>query len=526
MQGSEKQRGLFDVDQIAPGLVPRQSIYGFLAANRRLLFPEGEFADLFPSVRGRPSIPGSVAATALLLQALEVRTDREAAEALTFDLRWKAACGLPVDGRSFHFSVFSVWRARIAASDTPDRVFAAVAKVVAECGVLKGRRARAVDSTILDDAVARQDAVTLLARQIRVVARVVPLWAGRIAVLPGAKWHVGATGLGKADIDWGDEAAKDRLVSELVEDALVILGWDRGGLDEAQLDQVGLLGVLAGQDVEPAEGSDGTDGRWRIAQKVAVDRVISTVDPDARHARKTRGTKRDGFKAHVVVEPDTGIITVSRLTKAAGDGTGDGRVGCELVKQDPGVQAGGVGQVLADSAYSSRAMLEVCDEVGVVPLIKPKVVVPPVEGGFTVDDFLLDDLYDPSVVTCPGGQVKRFPASGQVKFTACGACSLRSRCTKSMARTFKVSVEALVQRRHRLRVGVMGDGFTVPYRTKRPMVERSIAWLFRKARRVPYRGVDRNDAWLSLRAGAVNLKRLMTMGLGCGPAGWVLNPVT
>ncbi|WP_371871122.1 hypothetical protein [Mycolicibacterium agri] len=78
-----------------------------------------------------------------------------------------------------------------------------------------------------------------------------------------------------------------------------------------------LLALVAGQDVEPVEGSDGTDGHWRIAQKVAPDRVISTVDPDARHAHKTVHRRQDGFKAHLAIEPDTGIITDCTLTKAA-----------------------------------------------------------------------------------------------------------------------------------------------------------------------------------------------------------------
>lgn len=65
-----------------------------------------------------------------------------------------------------------------------------------------------------------------------------------------------------------------------------------------------LLALVAGQDVEPADGSDGTDGRWRIAGKVAPDRMISTVDPEARHAHKTQERCQDGFKAHIVIEPD------------------------------------------------------------------------------------------------------------------------------------------------------------------------------------------------------------------------------
>ena len=79
-----------------------------------------------------------------------------------------------------------------------------------------------------------------------------------------------------------------------------------------------MLALIAGQDVEPVEGSDGTDGQWRIAQTVAPDRVISAVDPDSRHAHKTVHRRQDGFKAHLAIEPDTGIITDCALTKASG----------------------------------------------------------------------------------------------------------------------------------------------------------------------------------------------------------------
>ena len=99
--------------------------------------------------------------------------------------------------------------------------------------------------------------------------------------------------------------------------------------DPRAAEAVALLALVAGQDVEPAEGSDGTDGRWRIARKVAPDRVISTVDPDARHAHKTRARRQDGYKAHVVVEPDTGLITDAALTPAAGPRNCDAAVGVD-----------------------------------------------------------------------------------------------------------------------------------------------------------------------------------------------------
>ena len=109
---------------------------------------------------------------------------------------------------------------------------------------------------------------------------------------------------------------------------------DRESLGQAEAEVVALLALVAGQDVEPAEGSDGTDGRWRIARKVAYDRVISTVDPEARHAHKTVHQRRNGFKAHVVVEPVTGLVTATRVTKASGAESADATVGVKLLATD------------------------------------------------------------------------------------------------------------------------------------------------------------------------------------------------
>jgi hypothetical protein len=115
---------------------------------------------------------------------------------------------------------------------------------------------------------------------------------------------------GKPRIAWDDAAARERLIDALVGDAHRLLGHlpdQEMGAKAAEA--VALLALVAGQDVEPADGSEGTDGRWRIARKVPPDRVISTVDPQARHAHKARSRRQDGYKAHVVIEPDTGIIT-------------------------------------------------------------------------------------------------------------------------------------------------------------------------------------------------------------------------
>jgi hypothetical protein len=151
-----------------------------------------------------------------------------------------------------------------------------------------------------------------------------------------------------------------------------------------------LLALVAGQDVEPAEGSDGTDGRWRIARKAAADRVISTVDPQARHVHKTVHHRQDGFKAHVVVEPDTGLSTGGRLTKAGGADNHEAVVGLALLEDEEG-QDGGL-EVLGDTAYGIGDVRAALAGAGHTAVIKPAPLpAPVVEGGFTVDDFVVDE---------------------------------------------------------------------------------------------------------------------------------------
>ena len=73
--------------------------------------------------------------------------------------------------------------------------------------------------------------------------------------------------------------------------------------------------------------------------------MISTVDPETGTCTSPGRSYRDGYKAHLAVEPETGIITAVELTPAnAGDGPVG--VGCSTTKTD-GLD------VLADSAYGS-----------------------------------------------------------------------------------------------------------------------------------------------------------------------------
>jgi IS5 family transposase len=529
MQGeSDRQRELLDVEAVAGHLLEPGSVFALLAEHRDRLFPSELFADLFPSRRGRPSIPGEVVASVIVLQALYGHSDREAVDALTFDLRWKAACGYAIDAKGFDSSALTYWRRRLAASDRPQRIFEVVREVIAETGAVAGRQRRALDSTVLDDAVARQDTITQLVAQIRRVGREVPgakdlieVHCTRLSALTGQDY----TATGKPPIAWDDQAARDGLVTALVNDAVALLA----ALDVEAIEAAGgrpaeavtLLALVAGQDVEPADGSDGTDGRWRIARTTAPDRVISTVDPDARHAHKTRERRQDGFKAHVVVEPDTGLTTAVSLTKVNGPENSDANVGITLVTGDSTIDPSiSSVEVLGDSAYATGDMLNALDRNGWTPLVKPWPIKPAVPGGITIDDF----THDPAAgtVTCPAGQTRAITQARKAVFgVACRDCPLRSRCTTAKkGRTIVLHPHDLLQREHRARAN--DNDFQTVYRTHRPMVERSIAWLTRGNRRVPYRGVTKNNAWLHHRVAALNLRRLLTLGLTFESGAWHL----
>ncbi len=558
MQGFERMdRELTDAEMLAGHLVPAGSMFAFLAAHRAEVFPDAGYADLFAAF-GRPSLPATRMAAVLALQALHDYSDRETAEAVRFDVRWKAACGLAVDDAGFDPSSLVYWRGRISRSERPHRVNEAVRKIVEQTGVLKGRRRRAVDSTILADGVATQDTITQLVSAVRKVAREVPGAAEQIAaVCTGHDYSAP----GKPKIDWDDPAAKDALVPALVNDAnAVVAALEGRDLDEQAASALALLALVAGQDVEPAEGSDGTDGRWRIARKVAEDRTISTVDPDARHTRKSPEARRDGYRAHVAACPQTGIIADEKLTKAAGTENSDPAVAEEFLAaggggdDQPAPQAAGSrdgdGTVQAapqaagsqdsgadggddqneplawygDSAYGTGDLRGAIAGAGHHAVIKPKPLRPPVEGGFDIDDFTVDERA--GTVTCPAGHTAALSRTRIATFgAACRDCPLRARCT-----TCKTGRKLVLHERDDLLRQARADwaastGLREDYMKHRPNVERAVAqvatWRGRRLK-LRYRGTAKNHAWLKRRTAALNLRNLISKGLTRRDGAWEL----
>lgn len=212
------------------------------------------------------------------------------------------------------------------------------------------------------------------------------------------------------------------------------------------------------------------------------------------------------------MEPTTGIITAATLTPA---NTSDALTGLELlVGQEAGLT------VLADSSYGSGDTRAGLRQAGHDQAIKPMPLRSAVPGGFTRDDFVID--YAARTISCPGGHTVVISAKGSATFgVRCRGCPLRQRCTTSPGgRSLDIGPhdEELAEARRAWRAG----DFMAVYRRWRPMVERSIAWLVAdNHRRVRHRGVVRTQLGLSLRVGALNLRRLVNLGLD-HQGGWIL----
>jgi hypothetical protein len=509
---AERQGDLLDdVNRFCDGALAESSVYAVLHRERDRLFPDEMFADLF-SDQGRRSVPPSVVATVMVLQRLEGLSDREAVERYTFDARWRYAAGVGgYDtggwGRFAH-TVLVDMRARLDASDDPRRVFKVTVAAAAAAGLVGARRV--LDSTPLYDAVATMDTITLIRSAIRGLLRVADddLEVELSAVLGSGDDYSSSA---KPQIDWDDAEARDALIDSRARDAfacLVLL--DGRELDVAVADAAELVATVVGQDLE--EISDGT---FRIARRVAKDRVISTVDSDARHGHKTRARGFDGYKGHVAIDPDSEIITDTVVSAGnAGDASVAEELIDDLVRDDDTTDNS---TVYGDAAYGTGEFLNHLADNDIDSRCKTQ---PPTAPGglFAKDRFAIN--LDGETVTCPANITVTIRRSGRGEGIAyfgdpCRECPLRAHCTNAKSgRTIRVG--RYEQRLADARAQQHDPDWAADYRATRPKVERKLAHLMRRrhgGRRARVRGTHKVDADFNLLAAAQNVARLAMLGL-------------
>jgi hypothetical protein len=483
------QRGLFEADTAYGAFVGRDSFYGWLASQRGELFRDEAFAGLYVLDNGRPSVPPSLLAVALVLQTYDGVSDDEAKQRADYDLRWKVALGVELDARPFAKSTLQEFRAQLILHEEQAAIFQTSLGLAKRRGKFRTKSGEqrklkvALDTTNILGRGAVRDTYNLLGDGILKLARVLAMLAGQSLTAwveaYGYGRYAGQTSLkGSAEIDWSDAEQRRRFLVEIVSDADRLLeqarearsGLEAGSAAETTLlEAAGLLSRVLIQDVERRE-----DGP-ALTQGVAKDRLLSVHDPEMRHGRKSASKRFNGHKAAIVVDTDEPIITaVAVLAGNAPDAEG----ALELIAQTEANTGCTVDEAMGDCAYGSGETRQTFAEAG--RTIVAKVPNPSNQGCFPKTAFVLD--LEATSATCPAGQTtqdfKPSPTGGgQFRFAAsvCGACPLRAQCVRGDGgRTVAAHPqERLLQAARALQAG---PAFA-EYRRRRQMVEHRIARL-------------------------------------------------
>jgi transposase len=483
------QRGLFEADTAYGAFVGRDSLYGWLASQRGELFRDEQFSGLYVLDNGRPSVPPSLLATALVLQTYDGVSDDEAKQRADYDLRWKVALGVELDARPFAKSTLQEFRAQLVVHEEQAAIFQTSLELAKRRGKFRnqtGEKRRlkvALDTTNILGRGAVKDTYNLLGDGIVKLARVLARLSGQTltawAAERGYERYVGQTSLkGTAEIDWSDASERRRFLGEIVADAdrlleqarLARTGLEGGSAAEATLlEAAGLLSRVLVQDVERRE-----DGP-AIKAGVAKDRLLSVHDPELRHGRKSASKRFNGYKAAIVVDTDEPLIlAVDVLAGNAPDAEG----ALDLVEQTEANTGCAVEETMGDCAYGSGETRQAFAEAG--RTIVAKVPNPSNQGCFPKTAFVLD--LEAMRATCPAGHTTQdFKSSptggGQFRFpaTVCAACPLRAQCVRGASgRTVAVHPhERLLQE---ARAFQASPAFAA-YRRRRQAVEHRIARL-------------------------------------------------
>lgn len=498
------QVGMFDAAVLSRPL-PEGSFYALLAEHGDRIVRDSDFAECYSSRMGRPSIPPSTLAKVLLLQHRTGVSDEQAMECVAWDLRWKVALGLAVDHQGWHPTSLTKYRARLLLHKKEGLALEATLRLAEELGMLDGTAEQIIDSTPMLGAAATQDTVRLVRHGVRKLIDAVTAAdtdAGE-RLDDGLEFDYAQPGE-KPDCRWREKAERERMLTRVAQDAeraLEAVGQADGLLDdEAVKTAHDLLRELVGQDFDIDQ-----DGVPRLHRGTRSGRIISTVDPEMRHGRKSSQTRFDGYKLSAAAtngpEP---LISAVHVSPA---GETDGPQAKHLIDAQPPERR--PERILGDTAYGNGPVRAELAEREV------EVLAPVPEGTVMADrvgkrEFDID--LDAGTITCPAGHTVAINTSktgfrGANFATAmCRDCPLKPRCCPGKSRRFirLQDHERLLQAGRR----ALDDPVTAEHlRRGRPRIERLLGLLAHRygARKSRYIGSAKARLQAAWAAALVNL---------------------
>jgi len=365
--------------------LPEGSFFALLAEYGDRIVRDEDFAECYSRRMGRPSIPPSLLAKVLLLQHRTGVSDEQAMECVGWDLRWKVALGLPVDHQGWHPTLLTKYRARLLLHRKEGLALENTLRLAEELGMLEGTAEQIIDSTPMLGAAATQDTVRLVRHGVRKLIDA----AGAAAPDAGDQLDRGLEfdyerPGEKPDCRWREKTERERMLTRVAQDAeraLEAVEQAEGLLDdEAVRAAHDLLRELIGQDFDIDQ-----DGIPRLHRGTRSDRIISTVDTEMRHGRKSSQQRFDGYKLSAAAT--SGEQPLILAVHVAPGGETDGPQAKHLIDAQPADRR--PERILGDTAYGNgpvRAELAQRDVDVLAPVPGGKIV----EGRFGKHDFVID----------------------------------------------------------------------------------------------------------------------------------------
>lgn len=492
------------------GPLPEGSFFALLAKHGERIVRDEDFAECYSQKMGRPSIPPSLLAKVLLLEYRCGLSDEAAMESLAWDLRWKAALGLAVDHRGFHPTTLTKFRARLLLHHKERLALENTLRLAQELGMLDAPAEQIVDSTPMLGAAATQDTVRLVRSGVKkLLDAVAAVDEDAAATLDRGLAFDYERPNKKPDCRWRIKAERERMLTRVAQDAeraLAAVDRSEGLLaDERVADAHRLLRELIGQDFEIDD-----DGLPRVHRGTASQRIISTVDPEMRHGRKSKHQRFDGYKLSAAASNSAEPLIMAVEVAPASEQ--DGQQAPALI--DAQAPARRPDRVLGDTAYGNGPVRAALAKRDVDVLAR--VPEPPLrEGRLGKSDFEVD--LDASTATCPAGHT--VPISTQpsgrraANFSTrvCAPCPLKPQCCPTKARKQLELVpeeKLLIAARQALDDPANAEHL----RRTRPRIERLLGLLSHRygARKSRYIGTSKARLQAAWAAALVNLNPIST----------------
>jgi transposase len=510
----DPQISFFALPFWADGLVDPDSFYARMGALWSRVSSDEDLADMYDEGKGRQSIPPSLLCGVLILQYFDNVSDREAAERVRFDVRWKLALNLPLPYRGFHYSVLCVFRKRLLEHGKERYAFDRLVQLAIETGILQRDVEQVIDSTAIHGAAAVEDTYKLIRNAIRKLLRAMGETPAKRERLSKRLKLSEYAEKGKPKLDWSDPQARKEHLQEIVAAAGRLLSEAQATTIPVGSEAEGALALL--QQVLAQDVGTDPEGLHEIKQGVAKDRVISTVDPEMRHGRKSASRRIDGYKVHLAGDPSTELLTEVLVTGAnAYDGEAVEPLVDALAEHNGLKPKAIVGDQSVIDADRRRALLDRgIEPVGKVGVHRPA-------GRYAKSDFDID--LEQGKVTCPGGHITSQSKTSKDRKgrscqtyhfprEVCDDCPRRPCCTKAQKTGRTVSIhphEALLQA---ARKEQQTEAFRKRYNDARSTNERMVSQVVRHGmRQGRYFGQVKTEFQALWTCAAVNMHRLMTL---------------